>query len=207
MSSFVDESKAEEQRIDIQHEEFSEYPLAKRYGNMKIIGKDKFGEPRFMLGPHCIHPSITDPLFLTALSVCLFLMGVLFYNYFGVFSNFWRVLLVISCGSFTYSYLKVGFSRPGIAHPRRAASSFDREDRRFCCFCELVRERGTEHCEECGVCIEGLDHHCPWVGKCIGRENLLDFYVFLVCTFANMIICFVATSAAAVNLPHGPNPN
>lgn len=113
---------------------------------------------------------------------------------------------MFSCGTFLCSYLKVALSRPGIAHPRHAASSFEREDRRFCAICELVRERGTEHCEECGVCIIEMDHHCPWVGKCIGKENILDFYVFIGSTFINMIICFVATSTAAIAHPMGPKP-
>ncbi len=144
---------------------------------------------------HWLH---ADPLFLTAYVVCLGLIALLFYNYFGKFSNFWRVLLLCSCGSFLYSYLSVALSRPGIAHPRNFPSASERQERRFCHFCELVRERGTEHCEDCGVCIEGMDHHCPWVGKCIGRDNLTAFYVFLGCTFGNMIVCFIATSVAAL---------
>jgi palmitoyltransferase ZDHHC9/14/18 len=27
------------------------------------------------------------------------------------------------------------------------------------------------HCYMCGYCIEGLDHHCPWMGQCIGKQN------------------------------------
>lgn len=38
----------------------------------------------------------------------------------------------------------------------------------------------TQHCAECNYCIEDLDHHCPWSGKCIGRKNTLMFKMFLV---------------------------
>jgi hypothetical protein len=71
--------------------------------------------------------------------VCLGLIVLLFYSYYSKFSYFWRILLVFSCGSFLFSYLKVALSRPGVAHPRREATALDREDRRFCHFCGLVR--------------------------------------------------------------------
>jgi hypothetical protein len=87
-----------------------------------------------------------DPLFFTAFSVCGFLVAMLFYSYFEKFSIFWKVVTILSCGSFIFSYLKVGFSRPGIAQATHPPSAFEREERRFCHFCEIVRDRGTEHC-------------------------------------------------------------
>ncbi|KAL7551695.1 hypothetical protein ACHAWF_015269 [Thalassiosira exigua] len=36
------------------------------------------------------------------------------------------------------------------------------------------------HCAECGVCIEGYDHHCPWMGTCIGKRNFTAFMTFNV---------------------------
>lgn len=145
-----------------------------------------------------------DPLFLSSFLVCVMIIGLLFYNYFQKFSIFWKILLTLSCGSFIYSYLKVGFSDPGIAHSTRPPTPLDREQDRFCHFCEIIRDRGTEHCQDCGICIIEMDHHCPWVGKCIGKLNLTAFYVFLACTFGNMIICFVATSVVAVMIKSPP---
>lgn len=38
-----------------------------------------------------------------------------------------------------------------------------------------------EHCDDCNVCIEGLDHHCGFFNKCIGGKQKYAFYLFLLC--------------------------
>ena len=48
-----------------------------------------------------------------------------------------------------------------------------------CVLCNVYREPGTSHCYDCNACIIELDHHCPWTGKCIGRNNLKYFYGFV----------------------------
>ena len=57
------------------------------------------------------------------------------------------------------------------------------------------REKLTFHCEECHICIEGRDHHCAWCGKCIGKRNLISFYIWL---FSLMGLIF-AMSIGMVN--------
>ena len=53
-------------------------------------------------------------------------------------------------------------------------------DENYCQFCDLYipPECNARHCYDCGVCIRGHDHHCPWVGKCIGKGNMKYFIAF-----------------------------
>lgn len=33
-------------------------------------------------------------------------------------------------------------------------------------------------CQKCGICVVGLDHHCPYVCNCVGPGNRRLFVVF-----------------------------
>jgi hypothetical protein len=91
---------------------------------------------------------------------------------------------IINC---MLSYLCAAVSDPGLADPIDFGTG--------CELCGRRLGRGTVHCEKCGVCIEGYDHHCPWVGKCIGRKNLLKFYYFIFSIF----MLFIVLSAVSIS--------
>lgn len=52
-------------------------------------------------------------------------------------------------------------------------------ERMECAQCVIVRPPSARHCYDCDVCIDQLDHHCPFTGKCIGKKNIQAFYVFV----------------------------
>ena len=56
-----------------------------------------------------------------------------------------------------------------------------REKYKYCNECKIwvSNERNIEHCFDCNVCVEGYDHHCPWTGKCIAKNNIIFFYIFV----------------------------
>ena len=53
----------------------------------------------------------------------------------------------------------------------------------LCPDCEVIRTRRSRHCAICNVCIEGYDHHCPWVNNCVGVRNHNSFLAFLASTW------------------------
>jgi palmitoyltransferase ZDHHC9/14/18 len=52
---------------------------------------------------------------------------------------------------------------------------------RYCTECNIYRPPSRcSHCYNCKACIIGFDHHCVWLGTCIGARNYLDFIFFLI---------------------------
>ena len=50
---------------------------------------------------------------------------------------------------------------------------------KYCRSCFILRPPGSSHCNECNLCVENFDHHCPWLGTCIGKKNYKLFLGFL----------------------------
>eukprot|EP01127_Copromyxa_protea_P001461 TRINITY_DN11445_c0_g1_i1.p1 TRINITY_DN11445_c0_g1~~TRINITY_DN11445_c0_g1_i1.p1 ORF type:complete len:276 (-),score=4.17 TRINITY_DN11445_c0_g1_i1:45-872(-) len=69
------------------------------------------------------------------------------------------------------------------------------EKMKWCSTCHIWRPLRCSHCRSCDQCVHRFDHHCPFVGNCIGLQNYRTFIIFLfdaclASTFATIIPIF-----------------
>ncbi|CAD5216100.1 unnamed protein product [Bursaphelenchus okinawaensis] len=60
-----------------------------------------------------------------------------------------------------------------------------------CATCQKYKPPDAHHCQLCDTCIVGMDHHCIWIGQCVGAHNHRYFFqvlVFQVINTANTVI-------------------
>ena len=167
-----------------------------------------------MLYIYCCSLGITIPF-------CVFVVGV----------N-WEVnpalpILFLLCVALMYFFLYLtSCSNPGII-PKRPFLELRRENyshlldlpctaaeinnnpataSRLCTTCQVFRPKRASHCSTCGNCVEIFDHHCVFVGTCIGKRNYRYFMLFLTMIFfsiclliINMIVFLIQKSSRDIS--------
>jgi len=68
---------------------------------------------------------------------------------------------------------------------------------KFCKQCDVWRPYRCGHCRYCNRCVLRLDHHCHFVGTCIGERNMRFFAAFIL--FLGLaLICFDVLSVYCI---------
>ena len=77
-----------------------------------------------------------------------------------------------------YFFDRCALINPGIIQNKKS----DVDNVGYCSICQVYfnPKNNVEHCSMCGICVENIDHHCIWVGKCVGKNNKFSFYAMLV---------------------------
>jgi hypothetical protein len=68
---------------------------------------------------------------------------------------------------------------------------------RICRTCLVYRSSRCSHCSLCDACVLDFDHHCPWIGNCVGRRNYRMFVSFLI---AANVKCLYILAFSIANL-------
>lgn len=109
-----------------------------------------------------------------------------------------RYLYIIIHLTITFGHLYTFLANPGIPSRDNYSKSFftneyfknlsdeDKNDYQICGNCNIVvnKNSNVQHCDICNICIIKYDHHCYWTGKCIGKNNIMAFYIF---TFGTIV--------------------
>ena len=68
---------------------------------------------------------------------------------------------------------------------------------RYCRKCQNNQPLRAKHCRKCERCVSTFDHHCPWVGNCVGERNKKFFYTYLWFQLG-LLVCLILLSVRLV---------
>ncbi|BFU23915.1 zinc finger protein containing protein [Entamoeba histolytica HM-3:IMSS] len=75
--------------------------------------------------------------------------------------------------------------------------------RNTCETCNLVRPLRGSHCRICNRCVNEFDHHCGWIGNCVGERNKGRFVVFVCVVFINSVTAWLISFYHILFMPGG----
>lgn len=79
-----------------------------------------------------------------------------------------------------------------------AVDSYDKE--MHCYECLIVRSKHMHHCQKCNYCIDFHHKHSAFLGKCIGRDNAIAYFWFVLAnTVLNVMAVFCLVNC--INMP------
>ena len=96
---------------------------------------------------------------------------------------------------FSICYFLLMVVNPGIPSEKKHYDINDlNSNYRQCKICNCIYHKddfkNVNHCKDCGICIEGSDHHCNFAAKCIGRHNKYIYKLWIASSVFFVFIIF-----------------
>ena len=141
--------------------------------------------PKFSIGPHWFLTLFLNILITTLGGVIfIFIIKTLNFIYHMLFYIFYLMVIFL-------------LNRTALIHPGTEINKINSIHKY--CFCDKCKiyynpDEKVSHCSLCKMCIKKMDHHCVWVGKCVGQNNLFSFYEMILAVgifYIYIIICVI----------------
>ena len=171
---------------------------------------DHFNEPkinpnkeRVFRNIHCYFYLNSEPLIIIGPDLEYFIWIFTFVSFFSILvyslktsSSFTTILFVLGYICFSVCYILLMILNPGIPTEKK---HYDINDLNFnyrqCKLCNCIYHKddfkNVNHCEECGICVEGCEHHCTFATKCIGKNNKVIFKAWIISAISLIFIMFL----------------
>ena len=154
-----------------------------------------------------IHPFLyfnNEPLVLITSDINLFIfifsitsfLSIIFYSIKEQNIASMKLIFILAYLFYTITYIILLIINPGIPSNK---SNIDLEElkRNYyqCTMCNCIVYKSNEyityHCCYCNICVENYDHHCNFVGKCIGKNNITIFRLWLFSIPCYILVIFM----------------
>ena len=166
----------------------SKRKLYKFVGRTLFLFLDKYENPLLIIGPHW-------PMYICFCGIISIIMLVVYLTFWKELGIAMRIIGHICYWTYFISYTHCSLFNPG--YPKNDIGrnfGYPRGEYYYCSKCKFYvkNRRYVHHCFDCDICIENHDHHCPWTGHCIGKNNYISFFIFIGASFC--IIVYLATA-------------
>ena len=172
--------------------------IKNQINNPQRIGNNKFlCNNKILVGNKYYH--LIYSFFFLSLPTSFFISSMIKIN--TASSITLTVIVLIMFIPIIYGLLKGGTRDPGIIERNNEYASYNNKkstikinikghmvNLNYCYTCFHFRPPRTSHCAECDNCVEKFDHHCLWMGTCVGKRNYKYFYLVLSLT---TILCLI----------------
>jgi hypothetical protein len=155
-------------------------------GNLFVI---KYGKKIFVIGMN---------YYLNLLIFIIYFFLYFFINYyiFSVNYSAFNVSNFVLLIALIWSHVMLTISDPGINKSKNNLVKCS------CDKCYINKKKNFIHCSFCDVCIRNLDHHCDFIGKCIGHRNYDIFVWFIIFMLLYILSLFASVLSTLIRFYH-----
>ena len=154
-----------------------------------------------------VHPFLfinNEPLILITSDIYLFIfifsitsfLSIIFYSIKEQKLVFMKTIFILVYLYYTITYILLMILNPGIPSDKSGIDLHQLKRKYYqCTLCNSIifkdNEFITYHCAYCNICVEKFDHHCNFVGKCIGKNNATIFRLWLFSIPCYILVIFM----------------